>query len=155
MAQAWNKEKAGEIIAAHAAGDGPLLPMLHALNATFGHIPDEAVPMIAVALNLTRAHVHGVVTFYHDFKREPGGRHTLKLCRAEACQAAGGDEFCARVQKSLGIGFGETAPDKSVSLEEVFCLGLCAVGPAAMLDGRVLAHIDDKKFDKMIAEARA
>lgn len=151
----WNTDRANEIIAAHAHGDGPLLPMLHALNHEFGCVPPEAVPLVAAALNLTRAHVHGVVSFYRDFRREPPGRHTLKVCRAEACQAAGGDEFCARVEKTLGVAIGETTKDNSVTLEEVFCLGLCAVGPAAMLDGKVLARIDDKKFDTMIAEARA
>ena len=105
---AWNKEQAGEIIAAHAHGEGPLLPMLHALNAAFGHVPDEAVPMIAAALNLTRAEVHGVVSFYHDYKRKPAGRRVLKFCRAEACQAAGGDAVAERAAKKLGIAFGET-----------------------------------------------
>jgi formate dehydrogenase subunit gamma len=155
MTAPYSDERANEIIAAHSAGDGPLLPLLHALNNEFGHVPDAVVPLIAGALNLTRAEIHGVITFYHDFEREPPGRHVLKLCRAEACQAAGGDELCARVEKKLGIAVGETAPDKSVTLEEVFCLGLCAVGPAVMLDGRVVAHIDDRKFDKLMAEARS
>ncbi len=150
----WNTERANEIIAAHAHGDGPLLPMLHALNREFGCVPPEAVPLIATALNLTRAHVHGVVSFYHDFRREPAGRHVLKVCRAEACQAARGDQLAARMEKRLGIAFGETASDKSVTLEEVYCLGLCTVGPAVMLDGKVVAHIDDAKFEKLMTEAR-
>ncbi len=150
----WNTDRANEIIAAHAQGEGPLLPLLHALNHEFGCVPAEAVPLIASALNLTRAHVHGVVSFYHDFRREPAGRHTLKLCRAEACQAAGGDELCTRVEKTLGIPIGETTKDGATTLEATYCLGLCAVGPAVMLDGNVLARIDDKKFDRLIAEAR-
>lgn len=150
----WNTERAKEIIAAHADGEGPLLPMLHALNREFGCVPDAAVPLIAAALNLTRAHVHGVVTFYHDFRREPAGRHVLKVCRAEACQAARGDELAERIERRLGVAFGETAPDKSVTLEEVYCLGLCMVGPAVMLDGKVVAHIDDAKFETLMTEAR-
>jgi formate dehydrogenase subunit gamma len=155
MMKPWNDEQATEIVAGHAGTKGPLLPILHALNHEFGCVPEEAVPLIARVMNLTRAHVHGVVTFYRDFRREPAGRHVLKLCRAEACQAAGGDEFCARVEKTLGLSIGETAKDGSTTLDEVFCLGLCAVGPAIMLDGKVLARIDDTKFDRMIAEARA
>lgn len=154
MTAPYSDERANEIIAANSAGEGPLLPLLHALNNEFGHVPDAVVPLIAKALNLTRAEVHGVVTFYHDFRREPPGRHVLKLCRAEACQAARGDELCERVEKRLGIAIGETAPDKSVTLDETYCLGLCAVGPAVMLDGRVIAHIDDAKFEKLMAEAR-
>jgi formate dehydrogenase subunit gamma len=152
---AYSNDRAGEIIAAHADGEGPLLPLLHALQAEFGCVPDDVVPLIAKALNLTRAHVHGVITFYHDFRREPPGRHVLKLCRAEACQAAGGDAICARAEKTLGIAFGETTPDRSMTLEETYCLGLCAVGPSAMLDGRVVARIDDAKIDQLITEARA
>jgi len=155
MATPYSPERASEIIAAHARGDGPLLPMLHALNHEFGYVPDSVVPLIAKALNLTRAEVHGVVTFYHDFKREPGGRHVLKLCRAEACQAAGGDRIAARAEARLKIGMGETTADNSVTLEATYCLGLCAVGPSAMLDGRVVARIDDARLDKLIAEARA
>jgi formate dehydrogenase subunit gamma len=155
MATPYSPERASEIIAAHAHGDGPLLPMLHALNHEFGYVPDNVVPLIAKALNLTRAEVHGVVTFYHDFKREPGGRHVLKLCRAEACQAAGGDAICERAERKLGVAFGETTADKGVTLEATYCLGLCAVGPSAMLDGRVVARIDDARLDKLIAEARA
>jgi len=155
MTTPYSRERAVEIITAHAHGDGPLLPMLHALNAEFGCVPDEVVPVIAATLNLTRAEVHGVVTFYHDFKREPGGRHVLKLCRAEACQAAGGDAIAARAEAKLKIAMGETTPDKSVTLEAVYCLGLCAVGPAAMLDERVIGRIDDVRLDRLIAEARA
>ena len=155
MTTPYGRERASEIIAAHAQGDGPLLPMLHALNTEFGYVPDEVVPLIAATLNLTRAEVHGVVTFYHDFKREPGGRHVLKLCRAEACQASGGDRIAARAEAKLKIATGETTPDKSVTLEAVYCLGLCASGPSAMLDERVIGRIDDARLDKLIAEARA
>jgi formate dehydrogenase subunit gamma len=151
----YSSERASEIIAAHSAGDGPLLPLLHALHHEFGCVPDDVVPLIAKGLNLTRAEIHGVITFYHDFKREPGGRHVLKLCRAEACQASGSDAIAERAEKKLGVAFGETTADRQITLEEVFCLGLCACGPAAMLDGRVVGRIDGARLDKLIAEARA
>jgi formate dehydrogenase subunit gamma len=154
MTAPYSDERANEIIAAHSAGEGPLLPLLHALNNEFGCVPDAVVPLIAKALNLTRAEIHGVITFYHDFRREPGGKHVLKVCRAEACQASGGDAIAARAEKKLNVAFGETTSDNKVTLEEVFCLGLCACGPSAMLDGRVVGRIDDARLDKLIAEAR-
>ena len=98
----WNPETAGKLIAAKAGLDGPLLPILHALNETFGHVPDEAVPLIADALNLSRAEVHGILTFYHDFRREPAPGHVVKLCRAEACQARGAAALAAHAEQRLG-----------------------------------------------------
>jgi len=95
-----------------------------------------------------------VVTFYHDFRREPAGRHVLKLCRAEACQSSGGDRLAARAAARLGIAMGETAPDRSVTLEPVYCLGLCATAPSAMLDGRVVGRLDETRLDALLAEAR-
>ena len=134
--------------------EGPLLPILHGIQGEFGHVPAEAVPVIADALNLSRAEVHGVVTFYHDFRREPAGRHVLKLCRAEACQSVGGDALAARVQQLLGIGFHETAKDGSVTLEPVYCLGLCACAPSAMLDGEVIGRLDEARIEEIVAEVR-
>ena len=131
-----------------------MLPVLHALQQAFGCVPEAAVPMVAEALNLSRAEVHGVVTFYHDFRREPGGRHILKLCRAEACQAAGGDALAARAEARLGVAMGTTAPDGSVTLEPVYCLGLCATAPSAMIDGRVVGRLDERRLDAVLAEAR-
>src|SRR5215813_6318088 len=96
--EGWNAERATAIIAEYRGLEGPLLPILHALQEAFGYVPEAAVPMVAEALNLSRAEVHGVLTFYHDFRREPAGRHVLKLCRAEACQAAGGDALAARAE---------------------------------------------------------
>jgi formate dehydrogenase subunit gamma len=148
-------ERAVEIITAHADLEGPLLPILHALQEAFGHVPDEAVPIIAGALNLSRADVHGVVTFYHDFRHELAGRRVLKLCRAEACQARGADAIAERAEQRLGVSMGETTADRAVTLEAVYCLGLCASGPSAMLDGRVVARLDDKRLDALIAEARS
>jgi formate dehydrogenase subunit gamma len=142
------------LIARHAGREGPLLPILNDLQATFGCVPGEAVPLVAEALNLSRAEVHGVFTFYHDFRREPAGRHVLKLCRAEACQAAGGDALAARAEARLGIALGNTTPDARVTLEPIYCLGLCATAPSAMLDGRVVGRLDEQRLDALVAEAQ-
>ena len=110
--------------------------------------------MIAELLNLSRAEVHGVVTFYHDYRNHPAGRHVLKLCRAEACQSMGGDAIAAKVQQLLGIGFHETTKDGAVTLEPVYCLGLCACAPSAMLDGEVIGRLDADKIEEIAAEVR-
>ena len=104
-------------------------------------------------MNITRAEVHGVVTFYHDFRRAPAGRHVLKLCRAEACQAAGGDPLAAHAEARLGVTIGNTTPDGRVTVEPVYCLGLCSLSPSAMIDGRMVARLDDKTLDTLLAEA--
>src|SRR5690606_6276275 len=135
--------------------EGPLLQILHGVQKEFGHVPQEALEVIAKALNLSKAEVYGVVTFYHDFRREPAGRHVLKLCRAEACQSMGGDALHEKLQRLLGIGFGETAKDGSVTLEAVYCLGLCACSPSAMLDGEVIGRLDETRIAELAAEVRA
>jgi formate dehydrogenase subunit gamma len=150
----WDKEIALERIREHLDREGPLLPILHALQGEFGYIEEAAEPLVAEALNITRAEVHGVVTFYHDFRRKPAGRHVLKLCRAEACQAAGGDPLALHAEARLGVPMGETAADGSVTLEPVYCLGLCALAPSAMLDGRVVARLDETRLDALLAEAQ-
>ena len=134
--------------------EGPLLPILHEIQDEFGYIPQEAVPVIAEELNLSRAEVHGVMTFYHDYRDHPAGRHVLKLCRAEACQSMGGDALAERVKTLLGIDFHQTTLDGSVTLEPVYCLGLCACAPSAMLDGEVYGRVDDQLAAELIAEAR-
>ena len=134
--------------------EGPLLPILHEIQAEFGHVPQESLPVIARELNLSRAEVHGVVTFYHDYRDHPTGRHVLKLCRAEACQSMGGDALAERVKALLGIDFHQTTLDGAVTLEPVFCLGLCSCAPAAMLDGEVFGRMDVETARDMIAEAR-
>lgn len=134
--------------------EGPLLPILHGIQEEFGHVPGESLPVIADALNLSNAEVHGVVTFYHDFRNHPAGRHVLKLCRAEACQSMGGDAIAAKLQQLLGIGFHETTKDGSVTLEPVYCLGLCACAPSAMLDGEVIGRLDAEKVEAIAAEVR-
>jgi formate dehydrogenase subunit gamma len=153
--ETWSPERAAEIVAAEAGREGALLPILHAIQAAFGHIPAEAVPLIAKALNLSRAEVHGVISFYHDFRRHPPGRHVLQLCRAEACQSMGADALAARARDQLGVTWGETTRDGAVTLEPVFCLGLCACAPSAMLDGRPLARLDPGRLDALLAEAQA
>jgi formate dehydrogenase subunit gamma len=110
--------------------------------------------MIAQALNLSRAEVHGVFTFYHDFRHKPAGKHVLKLCRAEACQAAGGDALTARAEAKLGVAIGNTTADERVTLEPIYCLGLCATAPSAMLDGRLVGRLDEKRLDALVAEAQ-
>jgi formate dehydrogenase subunit gamma len=151
--QAWNAEVAARVIAEHATRQGALLPILHDLQETFGYIPEPAVPLVAQALNLSRAEVHGVVTFYHDFRAAPAGRHVLKLCQAEACQSCGCEALTARAEKALGIKLGETTADGRITLEPVYCLGLCSASPSAMLDGKIVARIDERKLDTLIAEA--
>jgi formate dehydrogenase subunit gamma len=139
----WNATRAGAIIAAHTTMPGPLLPILHAIQAEFGCVPAEATSLIAQALNLSQADVHGVVTFYHDFRRAPAGQRVLKLCRAEACQAMGGTALSANLLVRLGVDWGETTADGTLTVEPVYCLGLCACAPAALLDGEPLGRLND------------
>ncbi|WP_064683762.1 formate dehydrogenase subunit gamma [Rhizobium bangladeshense] len=134
--------------------EGPLLPILHQVQQEFGYVPQQALPVIAEELNLSRAEVHGVMSFYHDYRDHPAGRHVLKLCRAEACQSMGGDALAERIKALLGIDFHQTTLDGSVTLEAVYCLGLCACGPSAMLDGEVYGRVDDQVATELVAEAR-
>src|SRR5438552_4227067 len=150
----WDADRASEIIGALTAQEGPLLPILHAIQQAFGCIPEPAEPLIAEALNLTRADVHGVVTFYQDFRSEPAGRHVLKLCRAEACQSMGSDRLVAHIENSLGVRCGETTTDGGITVEAVYCLGLCAVAPSAMLDGTVFGRLNERRLDALVAEAK-
>lgn len=141
-----------EIIAAHAAMEGPLLPVLHAVQAEFGRVPQEALPVLARELNISRAEVHGVVSFYHDFREMPAGRHVLKLCRAEACQAMGGTSLAQSAMTLLGVDWHGTTANGAVTLEPVYCLGLCACAPAAMLDGRVIGRVDASRLAEIAGE---
>jgi formate dehydrogenase subunit gamma len=150
----WNAARGTEIIAEHTYLEGATLVILHALQEAFGYVPEPAIPMIASALNLSRAEIHGVFTFYHDFRHKPAGRHVLKLCRAEACQAAGGDALAARAEAKLGIAIGNTTPDERVTLEPIYCLGLCATAPSAMFDGRMVGRLDEARIDALVAEAQ-
>jgi formate dehydrogenase subunit gamma len=152
--QAWDERRCGEIIAAHAGQAGAAIPILHALQEAFGHVPRAAVPMLAAALNVTRAEVHGIVTFYHDFREAPPGAHVLKLCRAEACQSMGGEELAAETCEQLRVGWHETSADGKITLEPVFCLGLCACAPAAMIDGKVHGRLDPARLRVLVDEMR-
>ena len=144
------EETAREIVGRFAALEGPLLPILHAVQDAFGHLPPACVPVIAKGLNLSRAEVQGVISFYPLFRTEPPGRRTIAICRAEACQAMGGAALEAHAQAALGIGFGETSEDGEVTLEPVYCLGNCACAPSITVDGALHARVDAARFDELI-----
>ena len=143
-----------EILHNHKGMEGSLLPILHAVQADFGYIPPEALPIIAKDLNISRAEAHGVMSFYHDFREKPAGRHVLKLCRAEACQAMGADDLAAHARAKTGLDWHETSADGALTLEPVFCLGLCACGPAAMVNGKLVGRADAAKLDKILEGTR-
>ena len=150
----FDADKARDIVAAHRHIQGAMLPVLRALQDAFGYIDERAEPIVAEGLNVTRAEVHGVVTFYHDFRRRPAGRHVLRLCRAEACQSAGGEALAARAEAALGIPLGDTTADDAVTLEAVYCLGLCALAPSGMVDWRPVGRLDDERLDSLLTEVR-
>jgi formate dehydrogenase subunit gamma len=131
---------------------GPLLLVLHAVQRRLGFIPEEAVPYIAERLNLSRAEVHGVLSFYHHFRREAPGRHVIQVCRAESCQAMGAERLVQHAQERLGIEFHETTPDGAFSLEPVYCLGNCACSPAVMIDAELFGRVSPDQFDALLAE---
>ncbi|UFI06263.1 formate dehydrogenase subunit gamma [Labrenzia sp. ac12] len=135
--------------------EGPLLPMLHGLQAEFGYVPQAAVELIAEALNLSKAEVHGVISFYHDFRKAPAGRHVVKICRAEACQAVGGEALGEAVLAKLGLDWHGTTRNGAVTLEPVYCLGLCACAPAAMVDGKVIGRVTEDRMTRILQEAGA
>jgi formate dehydrogenase subunit gamma len=141
---------------AHCDTPGALLPILHAVQGKIGHIPDAAIALIAHGLNLSRAEVHGVVSFYHYFRTRPAGRHIVYLCRAEACQALGARALEAHAKKSLGVDFHGTTADGAVTLEPVYCLGNCACGPSVLVDADELhARVTPELFDALVTAARA
>ena len=142
--QPWREDVAGEIVARHARRDGALLPILHDLQTAFGFIPDAAIAFVAAALNVSRAEVHGVVSFYHDFRTSPATKPVVKLCRAEACQARGVEAIAAAAKHRT-----------DVAVEPVYCLGLCASGPAAMVGDQVYARLDDAAFERLLDEVAA
>jgi len=134
---------------------GALLPVLHNVQDKLGYVPADAVAMIAHALHLSRAEVHGVISFYHDFRSEPPGEHIVHLCRAEACQAMGARELEKHAGKRLGIGLGQTTADGLVTLEPVYCLGNCACSPSIRINDEVHARVTPEKFDALIADLEA
>ena len=144
-----------EVLARHAGAPGALLPILHDVQDRLGHVPRDAVPDIAHALNLSRAEVHGVVTYYHHFRSEPAGRTVVQVCRAESCQSMGADALLAHAAERLGCKVQGTTADGAYTLEPVYCLGLCAVSPAMVIGDEVHARMTPQRFDELIAESRA
>lgn len=132
-----------------------LLEILHDVQEQLGFIPEAALPALAKALNLSRAEVHGVVTFYHDYRRAPAGRHVIKVCRAEACQSMKGNELAALIERSLNITFGQTTADGAITVEATYCLGNCALAPAIMVDDKLIGRVDQARFEKIAAECKA
>lgn len=145
---------ARDIAARWAGQPGALLPILHSIQDELGYVPQEAVPVIAEALNLSRADVHGVISFYHYFRTTPPGKHTLYLCRAESCQSMGGVALETHVKQRLGIDYHETTSDGAVSLEPMYCLGNCACSPALMLNKEVHGRVTPESFDELMATMR-
>ncbi|MBN9509029.1 MAG: formate dehydrogenase subunit gamma [Alphaproteobacteria bacterium] len=154
ISEPFSEARAAQVIALHAEGEGTLLPMLHALQEVFGHIPRAAVPMVAQVLNLSRAEVHGVISFYHDFRHTPAGRTVVKLCQAEACQAMGCRSLAAAAEAALGVRLGETTADGRITLEPVYCLGLCATAPSGMIAGRPVGRLTPARLAALLAAAQ-
>lgn len=134
---------------------GALLPVLHEVQHEFGYIPDKVVPDIARALNLSRAEVHGVISFYHHFRSTPPGKHLVQVCRAEACQAVGARELEAHIQKTLSVETGATTADGQITVEPVYCLGNCACGPSLQVDESVHGRVTPEKFNALISDIGA
>jgi formate dehydrogenase subunit gamma len=149
----WDPEQARDIIDRLKTLPGATLPILHALQDRFGYVDRAAVPLIAKALNLSQAEIHGVIGFYHDFRAAPAGRHVIKLCRAEACQSMGCRSLEAHAKDRLGVDFGETTADRRFTLEPVYCLGNCALSPAVMIGEELYGRVDAARFDALIAAA--
>lgn len=151
---AWDHERAATLIQGLQDLPGALLPVLHALQEEFGYIDKAAVPLIAGALNISKADVHGTISFYHDFRHEPPGRHVLKMCRAEACQSMGCDKLIDHVEQRLKARLGETTADGSFTLDAVYCLGNCALSPAVLLDGKPYGRVSPQVADFLIDDAQ-
>lgn len=151
----WDEGRAAALIAERRHLPGALLPMLHALQDEFDYIDAAAFPLLAEALNITRAEVVGVVRFYHDFREEPAGRHLLKICRAESCQAMGSEALVRHIEDELGVALGGTTADGALTADAVYCLGNCALSPALMLDGRLHGRVTPSSASSLIAAARS
>jgi len=149
---ATHSDTVRRIVADLKGRPGPLLEVLHAIQASLGYVPEGAVPLVAQGLNISRAEVHGVVTFYHYFRRTPPGKHVVSLCRAESCQALGAGQLAEHAKRKLGVDFHETTADGEFSLEPIYCLGNCACSPAAMVDGRLYGRLTPESFDAMLVK---
>lgn len=149
----WDPAQARRVIAAHSARPGAMLPILHALQDAFGFIHPDAVPLIATALNVTKAEVRGIISFYHDYREAPAGRHVLKICRGEACQSLGVDRLVTHLAVKHGMQLGESTGDGRLTIEPVFCLGNCALAPAALLDQQLIGRFDEARLDAVLRNA--
>jgi len=147
-----SSEDIASIVKALKQKPGALLPILHGIQEELGYVPSEAIPIVASELNLTRAEVHGVVSFYHDFRSKPSGKHVVKICQAESCQAMGSVELTTFAKEKLGVDFHETTKDEVFSLEPVYCLGNCACSPAVMVDEEVFGRVTPQCFQKILQE---
>lgn len=143
-----------KIIGRFRGQPGPLLIVLHAIQEEFGYIPEEAEPVVAEGLNLSRAEVHGVVTFYHYFRHQPPGRHVVQICQAESCKSMRSDQLTEHARRALGIDLHQTTPDGLFTLEPVYCLGNCACSPAMTVDGQIYGRLTNARFDEVLAEHR-
>jgi formate dehydrogenase subunit gamma len=144
-----------ELIESHQSMKGALLPLLHAIQDHIGHVPPESVSAIAVGLNLSRAEVHGVISYYHFFKTQPAGKHTLQVCRAESCQACGAEDLMALAENILGCKTNAISSNGAVTLEAAYCLGLCASSPAIQLDDRLYARVSAQKLKDILSQLEA
>jgi formate dehydrogenase subunit gamma len=153
--QDWDRNTVAEVIQSLQDTPGAMLPILHGIQDALGYIPPDSVPMIASALNVSRAEVHGVITFYHYFRETPPGKHTIHLCRAESCQSMGAVDLEAHAKTKLGIDFHETTANGEFSLEPVYCLGNCACSPAISVDGETYGRVSPARFDEILNEVRA
>jgi formate dehydrogenase subunit gamma len=140
-------------VAAHRDDRGPLLPILHDIQATFGYVDPAVVPILAEELNISRADVHGVISFYHDFRESPVAGTHVRICRAEACQAAGAEELVAHATDRLQTGIGGTSPSRDATLDQVFCFGNCALGPTVEINGRISGRVTPDRFDALIEKS--
>jgi formate dehydrogenase subunit gamma len=154
QAEVRDAERARQLIEELQGKPGALLPILHALQDEFGYIDKTVVPIVARALNISQAEVHGTISFYHDFRKIPPGRHVLKMCRAEACQSMGCDELIQHVENRLDIQLGQTTPDGTFTVEQIFCLGLCSMSPSVMLDGIPYGRVTPEVVDSLLDNAR-
>lgn len=152
--QHWDHEAVRRIVVGLKGKPGALLPILHGIQEALGYVPPDSVPLIAGELNLSRAEVHGVISFYHYFRDTPPGRQTIYLCRAEACQAMGSEALEAHAKQRLGIDYHETSADGAFSLEPVYCLGNCACSPSVMIDKEVHGRVSPERFDEIIETVR-
>ncbi|NIB43555.1 formate dehydrogenase subunit gamma [Pseudomaricurvus alkylphenolicus] len=148
----WNPQRVQTLIEGERHQPGALLPVLHAIQNDLGYVPPDSLPLIAEALNLSRAEVHGVVSFYHHFRDTPPGRHTLEICRAESCQAMGSRRLENHARQRLGVGYHQTSPDGEISLEPVYCLGNCACSPSVRIGDKVYGDMDSDKLDQLMDE---